>query len=727
MLRLTLIIGFLLGALTIPMGLAAASNDAVHFPKDAVAGEALTQHVWSYMEPETEQKTEVFDVLGLFKAGQLIESSGGTVVVPETSRSLWVLIPLSIKEKHPGEWLLWIPGVVPLDLEMWLLDDSENILEYHRTGALWPFDSRPIRERYFAFPMALDVTGNFYAAFRMKLPALGHLQFFSGSMEDFLQYTAKDAVYWSFYMGLTSAMVFYSFFLFWVTRRRAFLLYGCYVSAIVVAALTGSELLHRYLWPAMGELGFQIVTAASFVSGAIASWFIAELLEVKVRNPRLWRMFRGCIGLAILFTALSFVLEIQRVSELSQAWGGVLTIFLVIVCLVRALGGSKIARLLSLGWAGQLLGIGLLVAHGGGWRPDVAWLDYSFLIGSSIEMLFFSLAIPIGLRDLILEKRKVRAKIEEVSIRYEEGLESMPRVQEGIEQLNKQLLKERQQLSLLTDRYGQARENLSQAEDKLHQAEKLASLGQLIVGVSADLGSKAQEVNDSVNGLGQALEEWIPSTEMTQAGTWRDPVDGQQTVGDIRRLFDYVKKGSSSILRMNQALEHYSAGDHHSKKAEPLGEIIEDVCLIVHGRIRQHRLEVDIEPNLLLNCRRSQVERVVANLLTNAADGINDTPPELQSDGEDGVIRVSGGLRPMDEKKWIVLEVEDSGRGISEEDRTRVLQPFMSTKSLQRGTGLGLFTADSILREHGGRLAISDSEKLGGAKISLWFPVLAPS
>jgi signal transduction histidine kinase len=115
---------------------------------------------------------------------------------------------------------------------------------------------------------------------------------------------------------------------------------------------------------------------------------------------------------------------------------------------------------------------------------------------------------------------------------------------------------------------------------------------------------------------------------------------------------------------------------------------------------------------------------VLGNLLTNASDAISDLPPELRADEELGVIRLSATKVSKDSKDWVVIEVEDTGGGIADENRAEVLLPFMTTKTLHRGTGLGLFTAESIIREHGGYMEIDTSESLGGAKISLWFPVL---
>ena len=202
--------------------------------------------------------------------------------------------------------------------------------------------------------------------------------------------------------------------------------------------------------------------------------------------------------------------------------------------------------------------------------------------------------------------------------RAEEGLQAASKVQQETDQLKSQLLRERSDLLKLSDSYGRAKENLVRAETKLSQAEKLASLGQLIVGVSADLGAKASEVNQSIADLSKSLdrfvEDYVPASEELSSS--------EHVVTDLRRLFVFVEKGAGSILRMNQALNHYSAGESQPMATEILSDVFEDVRLIVHGRIRQHRLEVNIPDNLRLMCRRSQVERVLGNLLTNASDGI---------------------------------------------------------------------------------------------------------
>jgi signal transduction histidine kinase len=71
-----------------------------------------------------------------------------------------------------------------------------------------------------------------------------------------------------------------------------------------------------------------------------------------------------------------------------------------------------------------------------------------------------------------------------------------------------------------------------------------------------------------------------------------------------------------------------------------------------------------------------------------------------------------------------MLEVADSGHGIPEDLRQRVLEPFFSTKERGKATGLGLSVTNRIVLSHGGVLQIGRSAELGGAAIRIFLPLL---
>ena len=103
----------------------------------------------------------------------------------------------------------------------------------------------------------------------------------------------------------------------------------------------------------------------------------------------------------------------------------------------------------------------------------------------------------------------------------------------------------------------------------------------------------------------------------------------------------------------------------------------------------------------------SQLEQVLMNLVINANDA-------LPKGGViDLVCAVHGDAA--------VLTVGDNGEGMDEETRSRIFEPFFSTKG-EGGTGLGLATVDSLVRQMGGHIELK-SVRGHGSRFSLWFPL----
>ena len=97
------------------------------------------------------------------------------------------------------------------------------------------------------------------------------------------------------------------------------------------------------------------------------------------------------------------------------------------------------------------------------------------------------------------------------------------------------------------------------------------------------------------------------------------------------------------------------------------------------------------------------------NLLANASDAIREH-------GTGGSITISV---TNSEPEGFVLILEDSGPGIPQELRPKILEPFFTTKDVGKGTGLGMPIVLRILEMHGLTLAIDDSERHGGAKMTI--------
>jgi signal transduction histidine kinase len=133
---------------------------------------------------------------------------------------------------------------------------------------------------------------------------------------------------------------------------------------------------------------------------------------------------------------------------------------------------------------------------------------------------------------------------------------------------------------------------------------------------------------------------------------------------------------------------------------------------------RGHRIDIEFEPPadpITISIDPAQIEDAVLNLIINAIEAV---------DGDGQVkIRVvrsqNDGAENFEDEA--IVEISDNGRGISEEDLTRIFKPFFTTR--EAGTGLGLPAVRRIARAHGGRVEVSSSPG-EGSTFSIRLPLI---
>lgn len=131
-----------------------------------------------------------------------------------------------------------------------------------------------------------------------------------------------------------------------------------------------------------------------------------------------------------------------------------------------------------------------------------------------------------------------------------------------------------------------------------------------------------------------------------------------------------------------------------------------------------------------VRCDARQLSQVVTNLLQNAYDAIEgretpDPPPgriavRLDPAPASAGAGTGSGLDP-DGEGWVVIEVEDNGRGLPAEDRERLTEPYVTTRA--KGTGLGLAIVKKIMEDHGGTIDLGDARAGQGARVRLVLPI----
>ncbi|MFL5272914.1 MAG: PocR ligand-binding domain-containing protein [Anaeromyxobacteraceae bacterium] len=234
--------------------------------------------------------------------------------------------------------------------------------------------------------------------------------------------------------------------------------------------------------------------------------------------------------------------------------------------------------------------------------------------------------------------------------------------------------------------------DVKQAQARLMQADRLASVGMLAAGVAHEINNPLTYVIGSLDFLHEQFA--------TLARTFPE-VD----VGELHDALTAAREGAQRVKHVVQDLKTFSRADDKHRARVDLRGVLESSINMAFNEIKfRARLvkEYGKAPPVLAN--EARLGQVFLNLLVNAAQAI----PEAHVDENE--IRIT---TRADERGRAVVEVRDSGSGIPPEAVARMFEPFFTTKPKGVGTGLGLSICRNIVTALGGEISVESAPRQG--------------
>jgi len=221
---------------------------------------------------------------------------------------------------------------------------------------------------------------------------------------------------------------------------------------------------------------------------------------------------------------------------------------------------------------------------------------------------------------------------------------------------------------------------LQKMREALLQSEKLAAMGRLTSQI-------AHELNNPIYGIMNTLE--LLKTEISPESKRRRILD--LSLSEIKRLSEMLRNMLS-----------FSKPEEEKRRPIKIDELIEGILLMMEKQMKESNIQVEtsFDPGIAeIMASTNQMRQVMLNIFKNAK--------EAMPKGGTLFVRTSKG----DNK--ILIHIQDTGIGISEEIRDKIFEAFFTTKQKVKGVGLGLSVCYGIIKDHGGDIKVESKEGKG--------------
>lgn len=279
---------------------------------------------------------------------------------------------------------------------------------------------------------------------------------------------------------------------------------------------------------------------------------------------------------------------------------------------------------------------------------------------------------------------------------------------------------------------------LQQAQTKLIQSEKLASIGELVAGIAHEINNPVSFILGNVEHAENYFEDLSNILNLYQQYCLKDipeiqeeieAVDLEFILQDLPKLLNSMREGTERLDSICKSMRTFARADTSDLEPFDIHEGLDSTLIVLKHRLKANEIRPEIEVVReygdlpLVECYPGQLNQVFMNILANAIDALEDynsLRSEADIKANPNTIHICTEAIAPDK---IAIHLADNGPGITEEVRQKLFDPFFTTKPVGKGTGLGLsISYQIVVHKHGGQLKCI-SKQGHGTEFVLEIPV----
>ena len=291
--------------------------------------------------------------------------------------------------------------------------------------------------------------------------------------------------------------------------------------------------------------------------------------------------------------------------------------------------------------------------------PNFSFQKLDFLLWIGFENIFLMYSIKL-----------VKDRTKELAIKQYELENSLSMVEHKVEERTEELKK--------------SQEVVTAQQQSLVFASKMSALGEMAGGIAHEINTPLAVIQLRTDQLNHMLES--------------DPIDFTKIKGSVDSI-------DSTVRRITKTINGLRSFSRDSRNDPPvicaLTKIVEDSLSLCVEKIKNKGISVEYERDSEISvlCNQTELTQVVLNLLSNSVDAIEDLDQKWIK------------IEFKEKGDWVECIHTDSGSGVPDSIKEKIMQPFFTTKETGKGTGLGLSISQGIIKNHRGHLVLDDQCK----------------